>query len=36
MTANLLEQAGGGTKPCRVDVFASSNHAMGGYKDEPC
>jgi hypothetical protein len=34
MTANLLEQAGGGTKPCRF-VFASSNHAMGGYKDEP-
>lgn len=34
MTANLLEQAGGGTKPCRF-VFASSNHAMGGYKDAP-
>lgn len=34
MTANLLEQAGGGTKPCRF-VFASSNHAMGGYKDDP-
>ena len=32
MTANLLEQAGGGTKPCRF-IFASSNHAMGGYKD---
>jgi len=34
MTANLLEQAGGGSKPCRF-VFASSNHAMGGYKDDP-
>lgn len=34
MTANLLEQAGGGTKPCRF-IFASSNHAMGGYKDAP-
>ena len=34
MTANLLEHAGGGTKPCRF-VFASSNHAMGGYKDAP-
>ncbi|MDB5538616.1 MAG: hypothetical protein JWQ89_343 [Devosia sp.] len=34
MTANLLEQAGGGTRPCRF-VFASSNHAMGGYKDAP-
>lgn len=34
MTANLLEQAGGGTKPCRF-VFASSNHTMGGYKDDP-
>jgi len=34
MTANLLEQAGGGSKPCRF-VFASSNHAMGGYKDAP-
>ncbi len=34
MTANLLENAGGGTRPCRF-VFASSNHAMGGYKDEP-
>lgn len=34
MTANLLEQAGGGSKPCRF-IFASSNHAMGGYKDAP-
>jgi nucleoside-diphosphate-sugar epimerase len=34
MTANLLENAGGGTRPCRF-VFASSNHAMGGYKDDP-
>lgn len=34
MTANLLENAGGGSKPCRF-VFASSNHAMGGYKDDP-
>jgi len=33
MTANLLEQAGGDA-PCRF-VFASSNHAMGGYKDDP-
>jgi hypothetical protein len=33
MTANLLEQAGG-DKPCRF-IFASSNHAMGGYKDNP-
>jgi dTDP-4-dehydrorhamnose reductase len=33
MTANLLEQAGG-DNPCRF-VFASSNHAMGGYKDNP-
>ncbi len=33
MTANLLEQAGG-EDPCRF-VFASSNHAMGGYKDAP-
>lgn len=33
MTANLLEQAGG-DGPCRF-VFASSNHAMGGYKDAP-
>ena len=33
MTANLLEQLGG-EKPARF-VFASSNHAMGGYKDEP-
>lgn len=32
MTANLLEQAGG-DKPCRF-VFASSNHAMGGYRDD--
>ena len=31
MTANLLEQAGGDA-PCRF-IFASSNHAMGGYKD---
>jgi len=33
MTANLLEQAGG-DEPCRF-IFASSNHAMGGYKDAP-
>lgn len=33
MTANLLEQAGG-DRPCRF-IFASSNHAMGGYKDNP-
>jgi nucleoside-diphosphate-sugar epimerase len=33
MTANLLEQAGG-EAPCRF-IFASSNHAMGGYKDHP-
>jgi nucleoside-diphosphate-sugar epimerase len=33
MTANLLEQAGG-DQPCRF-IFASSNHAMGGYKDAP-
>ena len=33
MTANLLEQAGG-DGACRF-VFASSNHAMGGYKDAP-
>ena len=33
MTANLLEQLGG-DRPARF-VFASSNHAMGGYKDEP-
>ena len=33
MTANLLEQAGG-EGPCRF-IFASSNHAMGGYKDNP-
>lgn len=32
MTANLLEVAGG--HRCRF-LFASSNHAMGGYKDAP-
>jgi nucleoside-diphosphate-sugar epimerase len=32
MTLNLLEQAGRGE--CRF-IFASSNHAMGGYKDAP-
>lgn len=32
MTGNLLEQAGGVSRPCRF-IFASSNHAMGGYKD---
>lgn len=32
MTLNLLEHVG--HKPCRF-VFASSNHVMGGYKDEP-
>ena len=32
--AHRIEQAGGGTKPCRF-IFASSNHAMGGYKDAP-
>ena len=31
MTANLLAHAGR-DRPCRV-IFASSNHAMGGYKD---
>ena len=33
MTMNLLEQAGG-DHACRF-IFASSNHAMGGYKDAP-
>ena len=33
MTMNLLEQAGG-DQACRL-IFASSNHAMGGYKDAP-
>jgi len=33
MTANLLAHAGR-RRPCRF-IFASSNHAMGGYKDLP-
>lgn len=33
MTMNLIEQAGE-DRPCRF-IFASSNHAMGGYKDAP-
>ena len=33
MTVNLLLQAGK-ERPCRY-IFASSNHAMGGYKDAP-
>jgi nucleoside-diphosphate-sugar epimerase len=33
MTMNLLQWAGG-QRPCRF-VFASSNHVMGGYNDDP-